>query len=66
VLLRLSALLNIKRQPNFLPELTLTVDDNNINLQFPTNWLSEHTIIIADLDLEQEYLKTVGYHLSFA
>jgi len=65
VLLRLSVLLNIKRQPNFLPELTLTVDKNYINLQFPANWLSEHTLIIADLELEQEYLKAVGYHLFF-
>jgi exopolyphosphatase/guanosine-5'-triphosphate,3'-diphosphate pyrophosphatase len=66
VLLRLSTLLNIKRQPNFLPELILTVDDKNISLKFPTNWLSEHTIIIADLALEQEYLKRIGYYLSFS
>ncbi|OUR60508.1 exopolyphosphatase [Colwellia sp. 39_35_sub15_T18] len=65
VLLRLSALLNIKRQPNFLPALTLTADDDYISLQFPEHWLLEHTIITADLALEQEYLKTVGYHLSF-
>jgi len=65
ILLRLSVLLNIKRQQDFLPEFTATVADNEISLQFPPNWLSLRPIIEINLTAEQEKLARVGIELNF-
>ncbi|PQJ55119.1 exopolyphosphatase [Psychrosphaera saromensis] len=65
ILLRLSVLLNIKRQQDFLPEFTTSVSDNEISLQFPENWLSVRPIIEINLAAEQEKLARIGIELNF-
>lgn len=64
IILRLSVLLNIKRQANFIPELEFEVDDHSLYLTFPKGWLTEHSVIYADLRVEQEYLANIGFKLS--
>lgn len=66
ILLRMSVLLNIKRQKNFVPELKIEVDDHSIHLNFPSGWLAEHPVIYADLEQEQYYLNNIGFKLSFS
>lgn len=63
VLLRLSVLLNIKRQAGFVPDIKLDVDDQTVTLTFPKQWLEHHPVIYADLELEQNYLDKIGFKL---
>ncbi len=64
ILLRLSVLLNIKRQSNFVPDVRIEVDDHSIQLTFPNGWLAEHRVISADLEQEQYYLNNIGFKLT--
>jgi len=34
-------------------------------LKFHNKWLKEHTLLLADLQQEQKYLKKVGFLLDF-
>jgi exopolyphosphatase/guanosine-5'-triphosphate,3'-diphosphate pyrophosphatase len=65
ILLRLSVLLNIKRQQGFLPDFDVTVIENQITLNFPENWLNQRPIIDINLTLEKEKLAKVGIELLF-
>ncbi len=65
VLLRLAVLLHRGRTDSIAPDIKITVDSKNINLQFPENWLDEHSMTLADLIKEINYLDNVGYKLSF-
>jgi exopolyphosphatase/guanosine-5'-triphosphate,3'-diphosphate pyrophosphatase len=62
-LLRLGALLNIKRQEGFLPNISVEVDKHTLTLVFPEGWLDEKPILSADLVRENEYWKTIGLTL---
>jgi len=64
-LLRLSVLLNIKRQDNFVPDIHIDVDQNRLSLDFPKGWLATKPIIKADLEREIDYLKDCGITLAF-
>lgn len=64
VLLRLAVLLNRSRLDDDTPELTLSVDSENLLLQFPPGWLDEHPLTQADLEQETGYLKSAGFKLS--
>lgn len=63
IILRLSVLLNIKRQANFVPKVEFEVDDHSLYLTFPKGWLAEHPVIHADLKVEQVYLSNIGFKL---
>ncbi|WP_394193764.1 exopolyphosphatase [Pseudoalteromonas atlantica] len=65
VLLRLAVLLNQKRLSDQHQELAVTVKGNSMLLQFPVGWLSEQTLLLADLQQEQKYLKKVGFLIDF-
>lgn len=65
ILLRLSVLLNIKRQQDFLPEFTVEVIGDEITLTFPKNWLVQRPIIDVNLKLEKDKLAKVGVTLLF-
>ena len=65
VLLRLAVLLHRGRTNQSIPEIDITIDDKNINLRFPDNWLDEHSMTLADLIKEINYLDAAGYKLSF-
>ena len=64
VLLRLGALLNIRRQDNILPDLVLQYDGNTLNLQFPSNWLDTDALFRADLETEIGYLAALDIKLT--
>lgn len=65
ILLRLSVLLNIKRQQDFLPDFEIEVLDNEIALTFPKDWLSQRPIIEINLTSEKDKLARVGIELRF-
>jgi len=45
--------------------LTVTAKQNSMFLKFNDTWLKEHTLLLADLQQEQKYLKKVGFLLDF-
>ena len=65
VLLRLAILLNQKRLNDQHQELAVSVKGNSMLLQFPADWLNEQTLLHADLQQEQKYLKKVGFLIDF-
>ncbi len=65
ILLRLAVLLHRGRSNDNKPKLKLTVDQDNIHIQFPDDWLIEHPLTIAEMEQETKYLKKIGYSLSF-
>ena len=65
VLLRLAVLLHRGRTDQQVPDIDITINDKNINLRFPENWLDEHSMTLADLIKEINYLDAAGYKLSF-
>ena len=62
-LLRLGALLNIRRQDDILPEISFKVKDNTLKVSFPDEWLESDALFQADLETEQGYLTTLGIEL---
>ena len=65
VLLRIAVLLHRGRTDQAIPEIAITVSNKNINLRFPDNWLDQHSMTLADLIKEINYLDAAGYKLSF-
>jgi len=65
VLLRIAVLLHRGRAHQPIPEISISVNHKNINLCFPDNWLDEHSMTLADLIKEIDYLDAAGYKLSF-
>lgn len=66
ILLRLSALLHRSRSTAPLPEINLTMTDSKIVLSFPSDWLNDHPLTLADLGQEKQYLKAVGCKLNYS
>jgi exopolyphosphatase/guanosine-5'-triphosphate,3'-diphosphate pyrophosphatase len=64
-LLRLGVLLNIKRQDDILPEVSMNVDEKILTLGFPSDWLVQKPVFSADLEREQNYLKEIGIKLQY-
>lgn len=62
-LLRLGALLNIRRQDDFLPPIRLTAHNTHLALGFPRDWLEQDPLMQADLETEAEYQKALGIKL---
>lgn len=65
ILLRLAVLLNRSRHPTPSPPTTLSITDTRIELRFPTDWLENHPLTVADLEQEAEYLGAAGIELRF-
>ena len=63
-LLRLGAMLNIKRQESFLPELNVTASKNSLTLTFPAGWKESRPIMSADLQQEVQYWKAIDLTLN--
>lgn len=63
-LLRLGALLNIRRQDDILPELKFQLDGNELNILFPDPWLDNDALFRADLDTEIGYLEALDIKLT--
>jgi exopolyphosphatase/guanosine-5'-triphosphate,3'-diphosphate pyrophosphatase len=62
-LLRLSALLNIKRQEDGVPNLEVTAEKLKLIIGFPQDWLENKPIIAADLEREKQYLEVLDLTL---
>ena len=65
ILLRLAVLLNRSRSKKPLPEIDLVAGKRSIGLRFPSGWLDENPLTVADLERERGYLDEVGYRLDF-
>ncbi|WP_137167956.1 exopolyphosphatase [Salinimonas lutimaris] len=63
-ILRLGALLNIKRQEGFLPEFEARATKQGLALVFPPEWLSKRPVLSADLEQEQAYWKAIDMSLT--
>lgn len=65
VLLRLSVLLHRGRTEQQLPNITIDINGNTILLSFPPAWLDDHSMTLADLIKEVNYLHAAGFQLHF-
>jgi len=43
----------------------LRVKGRNLTLELPQRWMREHPLTLEDLEQERQYLKEVGFRLSF-
>lgn len=64
-LLRLGALLNIKRQDDLLPKIKMNIQEDTINISFAKQWLDSKPLVMADLELEANRLKVLDINLTF-
>jgi exopolyphosphatase/guanosine-5'-triphosphate,3'-diphosphate pyrophosphatase len=64
VILRLSVLLTINRHETSLPEFKITVDGADIKLGFAQEWFELSPLLLADISLENKYLKGIDMHLT--
>lgn len=64
-LLRLSVLLNIKRQDDILPEISLKAKGSELSIQFPKGWLEQKPVFSADIEGESDYIQELGLSLSY-
>jgi exopolyphosphatase/guanosine-5'-triphosphate,3'-diphosphate pyrophosphatase len=64
-LLRLSVLLNIKRQDGILPDISLQAEGNTLSIQFPQGWLEQKPVFSADIERESVYIQELGLKLSY-
>ena len=63
LLLRLAVLLHRGRSSVALPEIKLIARPDALELRFPKDWLDDHPLTVADLQIEIEQLKAVGFRL---
>ena len=45
------------------PEIKLSSRGESLELRFPPDWLDDHPLTVADLQIEIEHLKSVGFRL---
>jgi exopolyphosphatase / guanosine-5'-triphosphate,3'-diphosphate pyrophosphatase len=64
MLLRLAAIFHRGRVNSELPKMQLEAKAETISLQFPSGWLEQHPLSLADLETEQRYLADIGYSLN--
>ncbi|CAH9054264.1 Exopolyphosphatase [Pseudoalteromonas holothuriae] len=65
-LFRLAVLLNAKRQDNLCTEVKLSSYADALLIEFKPNWLNEHSLMVADLNQEQQHLKKLNLTLVFS
>ena len=66
VLLRLGVLLNFKRQDDVVPQVSLEVDNGDVRLCFPDNWLDGRPIFRSNLEREHVQIRVLGFSLIVA
>ncbi|WNC70766.1 exopolyphosphatase [Thalassotalea psychrophila] len=62
---RLAVVFTQKRQENFLPAWTVSVNKNNVKLEFPQAWLIDKALFKANLDTEIKQMQKLGIKLSY-
>ena len=60
----LAVLFNQKRQISQQPNMNISANATGLFIKFYDNYLQTHTLLNADLELEQRYLKKVGISLN--
>ncbi len=65
VILRLAILLHRSRTVTALPPILLALNNSQISLRFPDEWIIEHPLSVADLEQEATYLAAADIELSF-
>lgn len=65
ILLRLAVLLHRGRTDEQVPNASIQVDDSDIMLRLPDNWLEQHSLTHADLKKECQFLNHAGFSLSY-
>ncbi len=65
ILLRLAVLIHRGRTNATAPDLQIKINGKSIHLIFPADWLSSHSLTLADLKKETINLKKAGYSLSY-
>lgn len=63
VLLRLAVLLNQKRRDDLLPDFTATAAMQALELNLGSDWLTQQSLLAADLAAEQKALKKIAFVL---
>ena len=63
VVLRLAVLLHRGRGHNALPRIRLSARGRSVMLAFPSRWLKDHPLTLADLQQEVAYLRAAGVRL---
>lgn len=63
LLLRLAVLLHRGRSNVPLPAIRLTGRSDSLEMRFPSGWLDDHPLTVADLHNEIDHLKSVGFRL---
>lgn len=66
ILLRLSVLLNQKRQDGILPNYKVKCEGNRIELKFAKSWLKNKPVFCADLDREAHWLRLINIDLKLS
>ena len=64
IVLRLSVIFHRSRIENMLPQIKIVLDDKNLILKLPDQWLNEHPLTINDLEQEAEFLSSLGLNLT--
>jgi exopolyphosphatase/guanosine-5'-triphosphate,3'-diphosphate pyrophosphatase len=64
IILRLSTLLHRSRSDETLPPIKVSAHKKNITLEFPQAWLEEHSLTLADLEQESEFLTALSFTLT--
>lgn len=65
IILRIAVLLHRGRSNERKPNLKLQVDDENIHISFPEDWLNDHPLTLVEMEQESKYLRNIGYVLTF-
>ncbi|MDF1779668.1 MAG: exopolyphosphatase [Alcanivoracaceae bacterium] len=63
LLLRIAARLHHARSDNPMPEIKAKATGSVLRLEFPSDWLQQHPLTLADFEQEQEYFLGAGFEL---
>ncbi|KMT64100.1 exopolyphosphatase [Catenovulum maritimum] len=64
-ILRVAAILNLRRRDDYLPSYKVSLEQDNLHIQFPEGFLDVETLLFADLETEQLMQSNSGYHFTF-
>lgn len=61
--MRLSWVFCRTRDDKAIPNIRITLDHSRVHLSLSSSWMENHPLTIADLEFEEEALKTIGLQL---
>lgn len=65
-ILRIAAVLNLRRRDNYLPEFNIKVVDDTIHISFPKSFLEKESLLAADLEGEQVMQNAAEFGFEFS